>query len=184
MRIDAGFLSEFSRASGRGRNSRAASKDSPNLGIATVDAWDLWIRRLTAILKQHRYNHRPPRCPLRTTRIALPRFPLLVCELQKGFPAAYRRGTHSPKALESAIGRASSGRKRPPKSGRLKNRDIRANRAQALHSPMVGHELGENTSQTTKARSNLEREGLSVADTEVVSVLARPHCTKRSRAGA
>ena len=93
--------------------SRAASKDEPE--FRSGGSWDVWIRRLTAILKQHGLLTTVRHDVLYDDEDRPSRFPLLVCELQKGFPAEYRRGTHSPKALESAIGRASSVRKRPQK---------------------------------------------------------------------
>jgi hypothetical protein len=81
----------------------AASKNEPE--FRQGDAWNGWIRRLTAILKQHglpiTVRHDDEGRPSR--------FLLLVRELQKGFPAQYRRGARSDKAtdkaLETAIGR-------------------------------------------------------------------------------
>jgi hypothetical protein len=88
--------------------SRAASKDEPE--FRPGGSWDVWIRRLTAILTQHGLltaNRHDDEGRDRPSR-----FPLLVGELQNGFPSEYRRGTYTPKALESAIGRALSDRKR------------------------------------------------------------------------
>jgi hypothetical protein len=84
--------------------SRAASKDEPEFRHG--GSWDVWIRRLAAILKQHglpiTVRHDDEGRPSR--------YLSLVRELQKGFPAQYRRGARSDKAtgkaLETAIGRA------------------------------------------------------------------------------
>jgi hypothetical protein len=89
--------------------SRAASKDGPEFRAG--GSWDEWIRRLAAILEHHRL----PNTVRHDDEGRPSRFPSLVRELQKGFPAQYRRGTYTCKALESAIGRASSVRKRPKK---------------------------------------------------------------------
>ena len=106
------LLMSYSAACTRAQ-SRATSKDEPE--FRSGGSWDVWIRRLMAILKQHGFP-----ITVRHDDEGRPsRFLHLVRELQKGFPAQYRRGARSDeatgKALETAIGRA-RGSQKPPKS--------------------------------------------------------------------
>ena len=162
--------------------SRAASKDEPE--FRSGGSWDVWIRRLTAILKQHRLaKHRPPRCPLR--RRGSP-FPVSASGLRtaRRLPGRIPSRNSLAESLGECHRSSLVGSQTATKSDRLRTGTSGPIARKLSIVRMVGHELGENTSQTTKADQTSNVKACRWPTPKWFLVLARPHCTKRSRAGA
>jgi hypothetical protein len=70
------------------------------------DCWEGWIRRLIEILKRNGMSTSVRKDAAENKSGKASKFVLFVEELQKGFDAKFRRGTHSTPALAEAVNRA------------------------------------------------------------------------------